>query len=88
MYKRKRTKKGICSKYDNEINIKRLNMTQMKKYSFCLDPCARVNCNYGRCEVDRTRAVCRCYQGYTGHECSTPLGEFNMCSLLGGFFSS
>lgn len=49
-------------------------------YSFCLDPCARVNCNYGRCEVDRTRAVCRCYQGYSGSDCLAALGEFHWCS--------
>jgi hypothetical protein len=42
---------------------------------FCLDPCARVNCNHGRCEVDRATAVCRCFQGYTGHDCLTPLGK-------------
>ncbi|CAF3883981.1 unnamed protein product [Rotaria sp. Silwood2] len=36
-------------------------------------PCARVNCNHGRCEIDRGMAVCRCYQGYTGHDCLTPL---------------
>ncbi|CAF1532793.1 unnamed protein product, partial [Adineta ricciae] len=35
-------------------------------------PCARVNCNHGRCEIDRGSAVCRCYQGYTGHDCLTP----------------
>ncbi|CAF4741228.1 unnamed protein product [Rotaria sp. Silwood1] len=36
-------------------------------------PCARVNCNHGRCEIDRSVAVCRCYQGYTGHDCLTPV---------------
>jgi len=45
---------------------------------YSLDPCARVNCNNGRCEVDRGTAVCRCYQGYGGHDCLTPTG---MCEL-------
>lgn len=77
---------------------KMLNMTDMtnstkKKwnvnvnYSFCLDPCARVNCNYGRCEVDRSRAVCRCYQGYSGSDCLSPLGEFLFMFVLGWLFS-
>lgn len=40
-----------------------------------IDPCARVNCNHGRCEVDRGTAVCRCYQGYTGSDCSQATGK-------------
>ena len=55
-------------------------------YSFCLDPCARVNCNYGRCEVDRSRATCRCYQGYTGSDCLAPLGEFLFMFVIGWLF--
>jgi len=51
------------------------NLIKSINYLFCLDPCARVNCNHGRCEVDRSTAVCRCYQGYTGHDCLTPLGK-------------
>ena len=41
---------------------------------YFIDPCARVNCNHGRCEIERGAGVCRCYQGYTGHDCLTPLG--------------
>lgn len=44
--------------------------------NFILDPCARVNCNHGRCEPDRGIAVCRCYQGYSGSDCLTVLGRF------------
>jgi len=53
---------------------------------FCLDPCVRVNCNHGRCEVDRGTAVCRCYQGYTGHDCLTPLGKQYLIVVLGAYF--
>jgi hypothetical protein len=52
--------------------------TDFKSALFDLDPCARVNCNHGRCEIDRTTAVCRCYQGYTGHDCLTPLGKLSL----------
>ena len=49
--------------------------------SFHLDPCARVNCNHGRCEVDRNTAVCRCYPGYTGHDCLTPTGKIRWLAV-------
>jgi len=66
-------------KKDKEKNKKkRLSMMFHANYWFYLDPCAKVNCNYGRCEVDRSRPVCRCFQGYTGHECRTSTGEFTV----------
>ena len=55
------------------------------KYETCLfslDPCARINCNHGRCEVDRGVAVCQCYQGYTGHDCLTSTGKRNVLLFL------
>lgn len=76
MYRRKRTQTRymIMKSISKMLNI--IDMKPQVNYSFCLDPCARVNCNYGRCEVDRSRAACRCYQGYSGSDCLTPLGEF------------
>ena len=76
MYRKKR----IIIKLNGVISDKK-----NASIEFYLDPCARVNCNYGRCEIDRSRPTCRCYQGYTGHECVTPIGEWNM--LVRGLLS-
>ena len=62
----------------NQLAMKisaRENLIKLDTCLLCLDPCARVNCNHGRCEIDRGSAVCRCYQGYTGHDCLTPTGK-------------
>lgn len=59
---------------DEKIQIWKLTI-ELCLVPFYLDPCARVNCNHGRCEVDRNTAVCRCYPGYTGHDCLTPTGK-------------
>ena len=63
--KKRRTKRSTCTQDRKSLSM-----------NFLLDPCARVNCNHGRCEPDRGIAVCRCYQGYSGSDCLTMLGRF------------
>lgn len=62
----------------NWPTISMVNWSIGNSSSFTLDPCARVNCNHGRCELDRTVAVCRCYAGFSGSDCLTPLGRFGV----------
>jgi len=39
----------------------------------CTDLCKGHNCNYGTCEVDAGKAKCKCFGGYKGEKCDTPI---------------
>lgn len=73
--------------FSNWRPISMVNWSIGNSSSFTLDPCARVNCNHGRCELDRNAAVCRCYAGFTGHDCLTPLGRFGVFGCAFAFLS-